>query len=51
MTDLLYDLENRSNELELMQGRVTELKTRFNDLTAMQHWRQPLDPSLAKMNR
>lgn len=58
MTDLLYDFENRSNELELMQDRVTELKTRFNDLSAMQHeleakisQRQPLDPSLMKMNR
>ena len=58
MTDLLYDFENRSNELELMQDRVTELKTRCNDLTSMQHeleakisQRQPLDPSLLKMNR
>ena len=58
MTDLLYDYENKSNELELMQDRVTELQTRFNDLTAMQHeleakiaQRQPLDPALMKMNR
>ena len=58
MTDLLYDFEKRSNELELMQDRVTELKTRFNDLTAMQHeleakiaQKQPLDPALMKMNR
>ena len=58
MTDLLYDYENKSNELELMQDKVTELQTRFNDLTAMQHeleakiaQRQPLDPALMKMNR
>ena len=58
MTDLLYDYENKSNELELMQDRVTELQTRFSDLTAMQHeleakiaQRQPLDPALMKMNR
>lgn len=58
MTDLLYDFENRSNELELMQDRVTELKTRFNDLTSMQHeleakisQRQPLDPTLLRMNK
>lgn len=58
MTDLLYDFENRSNELELMQDRLTELKTRCNDLRSMQHeleakisQRQPLDPSLLRMNR
>ena len=58
MTDLLYDFEKRSNELELMQDRVTELKTRYNDLLAMQHeleakiaQRQPLDQSLLRMNR
>ena len=58
MTDLLYDFENRANELEMMQDRVTELKTRYNDLIAMQHeleakiaQRKPLDPNLLKMNR
>ena len=58
MTDLLYDYENKSNEHELMQDRVTELKTRFNDLQALQHeleakiaQKQPLDPTLMKMNR
>lgn len=58
MTDLLYDYENKSNELELMQDRVTELKTRFNDLIALQHeleakiaQKQPLDPTLMRMNR
>jgi hypothetical protein len=57
MMDLLYDFENRSNELELMQDQVTELKTRFNDLIAMQHeleakiaQRQPLDSTLLKLN-
>ena len=41
-----------------MQDRVTELKTRYNDLLAMQHeleakiaQRQPLDQSLLRMNR
>jgi predicted nucleic acid-binding Zn-ribbon protein len=34
MTDLLYDFENRSNELELMQEEVSDLKTRFNELEA-----------------
>jgi hypothetical protein len=58
MTDLLYDFENRSNEFEAMQERVTELKTKFNDLMALQReleakiaQRQPMDPSLLKMNR
>jgi hypothetical protein len=58
MTDLLYDFEHRSNELEMMQERVGELKTRFNDLTTMQHeleakisQRQPMDPALMRMNR
>ena len=58
MTDLLYDFERRSNELELMQDKVTELKTRFNDLTSMQHeleakiaQRQPIDPELLRLNR
>lgn len=58
MTDLLYDFENRSNELEMMQDKVTELKTKYNDLVAMQHeleakiaQRQPLDPTLLRMNR
>jgi chromosome segregation ATPase len=58
MMDLLYDFENRSNELELMQDRVTELKTRFSDLTAMQHeleakiaQRQPMDTMVLRMNR
>lgn len=58
MTDLLYDFENRSNELELMQDRLTELRTRCNDLRSMQHeleakisQRQPLDPALLRMNR
>ncbi|KAH0786354.1 coiled-coil domain-containing protein [Histomonas meleagridis] len=58
MTDLLYDFENKNNELELMQDKLTELKTRFNDLTNMQHeleakisQRQPLDTSYLKLNR
>jgi hypothetical protein len=58
MTDLLYDFEHRSNELETMQEQVSELKTRFNDLTALQHeleakisQRQPVDPALLRMNR
>lgn len=55
MTDLLYDFEKRANELELMQDRVTELKTRYNDLLVLQHeleakiaQRQPLDPALLR---
>jgi hypothetical protein len=58
MTDLLYDFEARSNELESMQERVSELKTRFNDLAEIQHeleakimQRKPIDTSLLKMNR
>jgi hypothetical protein len=58
MTDLLYDFEHRTNELESMQERVSELKTRFNDLLALQReleakiaQRQPIDPSLLKINR
>lgn len=58
MTDLLYDFENRSNELELMKDKVTELKQKYNDLVAMQHELEakiaqhpPLDPTLLRMNR
>jgi len=58
MTELLYDFENRANELEMMQDKVSELKTKYNDLIAMQHeleakiaQRKPLDPTLLKMNR
>lgn len=58
MTDLLYDFENRSNELELMQDRVAELKRKYQDLMSIQHeleakiaQRQPLDQTLLKMNR
>ena len=58
MNDLLYDFENRSNELELMQDKVTELKQKYNDLINMQHELEakiaqhpPLDPTLLRMNR
>lgn len=58
MNDLLYDFENRSNELELMQDRVTELKRKYQDLMSIQHeleakiaQRQPLDQNLSRMNR
>jgi hypothetical protein len=58
MTDLLYDFENRTNELETMQERITDLKTRFNDLGSMQReyeakisQRQPIDSALFKLNR
>jgi hypothetical protein len=58
MTDLLYDFEHRTNELEGMEERVTDLKTRFGDLLALQReleakiaQRQPTNPSLLKLNR
>jgi chromosome segregation ATPase len=58
MTDLLYDFEHWTNELERMQERVTELKTRYGDLTQAQHeleakisHRQPVDSNLLKLNR
>lgn len=58
MNDLLYDFENRSNQLELMQDKVTELKQKYNDLISMQHELEakiaqhpPLDPTLLRMNR
>ena len=58
MNDLLYDFENRSNELELMQDKVTELKQKYSDLINMQHELEakiaqhpPLDPTLLRMNR
>jgi histone deacetylase 6 len=58
MTELLYDFEHQSNELEMKQERVGALKTRYNDLIKMKReleakilQRQPLDPMLLRMNR
>lgn len=56
MTDLLYDFENRSNELEMIQDKISELKTKHSDLIALQHeleakiaQRQPIDTNLIRM--
>jgi hypothetical protein len=58
MNDLLYDFENRSNELESMQERASDLKMKFNDVVALQReleakiaQRRPIDEKLLKFNR